>query len=57
MYHLKEHKSKAKISNPDQIKTDDQTHLISDGDLQLVCEINGYFLNLLFLNTFNCVCN
>lgn len=53
MYHLKEHKSKAKISNPDQIKTDDQTHLISDGDLQLVCEINGYFLNLLFLNTLN----
>ena len=40
MYHLKEHnKNLHKGSMSDELES--QPHAINDGDLQLVCEING----------------
>ena len=43
MYHLKEHnKNLVRGSKSDELES--PTHSISDGDLQLVCEINGLAL-------------
>jgi hypothetical protein len=42
MYHLKEHNKKLiRGSKSDELEGGGQAHLISDGDLQLVCEVNG----------------